>query len=424
MSKRYRTDCERPLWYNSTLQKAKQCKRKAERKYRKCPNEENKTNFHKIRNEYTKKLINRRTEFFKNKISVSLNEPRTLFKNLNKISGTTKKEVLPTYDTNQNIADHFSKYHINKILNIRNNINNQNISLSFKNNLSTESPILFQKFETINPSDFAKVIKSMKKKFSDLDPIPTTLLTNSLEILSPILLHTTNQIITNASFPTTLKFGLIKPIPKNLKNSIQDLKNFRPIFSLPFVSKVVERVLYEQLEEHLEINNLHAYSQSAYRKFNSCETTMINITDDIQQHLSDNKYVALILLDNSCAFDTVDHTILCKKLECNFYLGKQAVQLIKSYLNNRSFSVKVRDARSMNQSLHHGVPQGSLLGPLLYIMYTKEIEAIANKYKMQISLYADDIQLYVSFNLDNQHQIKSDILNCLSEIKTYMDLNF
>ena len=424
VSKRYRTDCERPPWYNSTLQQAKQFKRRAERKYKKDPSEENKSNLHKSRNEYNKKLKTRRTEYFKNKISVSLNDQKTLFKTLNKISGTTKKKVLPTYDTNQNIADQFSEHYINKISNIRTNINNKCISQPSENISFAERPILFQKFQTITLYDLNKIIKSMKKKFSNLDPIPTSLLTNSLETLSPIILHIINEIITNATFPSALKYALITPIIKNTKVSNQDLGNYRPVSSLPFFSKIVERAIYDQLEGYLERNNLHAYSQSAYRKFNSCETAMIKITDDIQKHLLDNKYVAMILLDNSCAFDTVDHEILCNMLESNFHLGKEAIKLIRSYLGNRSFSVIVGGARSKAQPLKHGVPQGSLLGPLLYIMYTKEIEAIANKFRIQINMYADDVQLYISFELNDLHQVKSDILNCLSEIKTYMDLKF
>ena len=257
-----------------------------------------------------------------------------------------------------------------------------------------------------------------------MDPIPTTILSNSLNTLSPILLHITNTIITENYFPPILKHAQIKPTIKNPKKSADDLSNQRPLSSLPFVSKIVERVLYIQLENFLEENKLHAHNQSAYRKFNSCETAMINIIDEIQQHLLDKNYVAMILLDNSCAFDTVDHKILCSKLKKYFNFGNNAIKLIESYLSNRSFSVIINDAKSTSSPLYHGVPQGSLLGPLLYIIYTKEIENIARKFNININLYADDVQLYVAFNLNNQNKIKSNLLECITEIKTWNDQNF
>ena len=213
-TKRYRIDDQRPLWYNSMLQKAKQRKRRAERKYKKVPTDENRAEFNKLRNDYTKKLKQRRNEYFTDKISKSMKDPKTLFKTLNKISGTTKKKILPTYDCNENVSEELSNYYIEKISSIRSRIDSDLKNKSSTNNTNSSyfSPIMFSKFKSISLSDLKIVIKSMKKKSSELDPIPTEMLTDSLDALAPILLHITNKIITQKEFPSILKKAIITPI--------------------------------------------------------------------------------------------------------------------------------------------------------------------------------------------------------------------
>ena len=130
------------------------------------------------------------------------------------------------------------------------------------------------------------------------------------------------------------------------------------------------------------------------------------------------------MLDNSSAFDTVDHDILIRKLQNHFYVGEKAIKLIRSYLTNRTFSVILDNIESKQRSLRHGVPQGSLLGPLLYILYVKEIERIATKHGIKINTYADDVQLYVSFRLEEKNNIKQKLEQFLVEIQHWMDRNF
>jgi hypothetical protein len=120
--KRYREDCRRPSWFNASLQKLKQNKRKAERKLKKFPSEQNKNDLKSIRNKYNYALENTRSMFYKNKINECINEPKTMFKTLGKLCGTVKEKILPTFNTETIIAEQLSNFYIDKIKKIRNDI--------------------------------------------------------------------------------------------------------------------------------------------------------------------------------------------------------------------------------------------------------------------------------------------------------------
>ena len=420
--KKYRIDRKRPCWYDSTLQVLKQNKRQAERKYKKHNTDENKENFKEQKKKYNKQLKLSRTEYNVSQINSSLGNPKRLFKILGNLSGTTKQNILPTFGTDLEVAEEFSEYFTNKINKIRNLITKENHT---KYNMEHGyAKTQFENFNIINEEDMKAVISSLNNKSSQLDPIPTTLLINFVDLIYPIITHIVNSTISTSIFPSNLKHAEIKPQIKDNSQNSNDLKQFRPLSRIPYMSKVIEKVMHQQLDEYIMNHCLHAKYQSGYKKFNSCETAMIHVIDDIQKLLNQGNYVALLILDMSSAFDTVDHDILYEKLRRNFYLGRSAVNLIQSYLKNRTFSVNIRESKSKPKLLSYGVPQGSLLGPLLYIIYTKEIEKIAQNYNLEIMMYADDSQLYFSFKKDTIHSTQENINKCLSKIKLWMCQNF
>ena len=137
-----------------------------------------------------------------------------------------------------------------------------------------------------------------------------------------------------------------------------------------------------------------------------------------------NKNVYLLLLDSSAAFDTVDQRILLNELQNSYNIKGKALKLITSYLHDRSFSVKIRDVKSTPIQLKYGVPQGSLLGPLFYNIYTKPIEAIVHRHGLNIQSYADDNQIYFTFFNDQKVTVETVLEECLAEIKLWMAKNF
>ena len=140
-----------------------------------------------------------------------------------------------------------------------------------------------------------------------------------------------------------------------------------------------------------------------------------------------NNTIALLLLDLSAAFDTIDHSILINRLATHYGVTGVALSWFKSYLDGRTFAVKLNSSTSKSGMLLFGVPQGSILGPILFVLYTKEIQNIARKHGLTIQLYADDSQLYIGFDATseaNRKMILTNIEHCLLDIKEWMTNNF
>ena len=267
----------------------------------------------------------------------------------------------------------------------------------------------------------------MNSKCCSLDPIPTWLVKSCFEELKCTLLHIINKsLLVENTFPATLKHSIITPSIKYKDGDSEDYNNYRPISNTTFLGKMLEKIALVQINCHIEKYNLHAQQQSGYRKNHSCETAMVKIIDDIYKIISEGDLVAVVLLDLSAAFDTVDHKILVDRLQTDFGITGNVLRWITSYLNDRTFSV-IRKHYSHRSKLCFGVPQGSLLGPILFIMYTKETTKIAERHGLQIHVYADDTQLYIGFkrgNDDNERITADQIHACLHEIKYWMTTNY
>ena len=159
-----------------------------------------------------------------------------------------------------------------------------------------------------------------------------------------------------------------------------------------------------QLNVHLSRHSLYSEVQSGYRPNHSCETLLVRMCDDINREIGAGNVVIVVLLDLSAAFDTIDHTVLLEKLLNDYGVTGSALQWMKSYLEKRYFCVKIDDMLSSFLELLFGVPQGSLLGQSIFILYIKAPQKIAGEYGLDIQLYADDSQLYISFHPNRASQ--------------------
>ena len=193
--------------------------------------------------------------------------------------------------------------------------------------------------------------------------------------------------------PDALKIASLFPTLKKPTADFKQFTNFRPISNLKFISKLVEKSVAVQLTKHLDET-----FQSAYKEFHSTETALLRVHNDILCSLDQNKSVILLLLDLSAAFDTVDHAILISRLLNRFGVKGTALVWFKSNLTSRQQFVNVEDGMSSRRPLLRGVPQGSVLGPLLYLVYTAPIADFIKRHDLLYHLYADDTQLYISFN--------------------------
>jgi len=233
-------------------------------------------------------------------------------------------------------------------------------------------------------------------KSCSLDAVPTFLVREYVDLLLPYLTSMVNASLTQGRLPISQRHAIVTPLLKKAGTDSADMANFRPVSNLSFMSKVVERAVANQLTEYLSANNLLPCFQSAYRKKHSTETAMLRVVSDTLMAADERQVTLLGMLDLSAAFDCVDHTILLQRLRAGFGVTDVALQWIISFLTERTQQIAYNNKLSSIQAVLFGVPQGSVLGPLLYVLYTAELFHIVARHRLRLHMYADDCQVYLS----------------------------
>ena len=291
--------------------------------------------------------------------------------------------------------------------------------------VTPDLPIM-DSFSVLSDHDVAKIIhRSPKARAIEDYPIPTTLLKNILLSVFPVLTALVNGSMQTRVFPEDLKQALVKPLLKRANLDLVD-KNYCPVSNLGLVRKIIERAVTDQLTHHIAKYNVMEPMQSAYRMGHSTEMALLKVKTDILRALDNQEVICLLLLDLSVAFDMVDHQILINRLTTMFGISGCALTLIRSYLTGRSQRVKVGELRSDPVTLHFGVPQGPVLGPILFTLYACPLGHIFKAHGLMYHLYADDSQLYLSFKPNTpgaQSMCLKTIENCTEDIRRWMTLN-
>ena len=218
-----------------------------------------------------------------------------------------------------------------------------------------------------------------------------------------------NSCISQGVFPDKLKFACVTPLFKS--GTRDDPNNYRPISILPTLSKIFERHIANQLKQYLKENELLYYRQSGFRENHSCQTALIRLIDDWLSDIDNGKLIGTVYLDFRKAFDMVDHEILLHKLRL-YHFSDKAYNLFESYLNNRYQIVKNGSFQSDPKLIVSGVPQGSILGPLLFLLFVNDLPLCIDK--SNIDMYADDATLHKS--LTSVSQVKSALQNDIIRI--------
>ena len=216
---------------------------------------------------------------------------------------------------------------------------------------------------------------------------------------------------------------MVHPLLKKPTLSRDDMKNHRPVSNLSFLSKILEKVVASRLNSHINSSHTSNDYQSANRKSHSTETALLKIHNDILSSMDDGRVTVLTLLDLPAAFDTIDHTILLRRLGNWFGVSGKALDWFKSYMTGRSRRITLGNCLSSRSDLSFGVPQGSVLGPLLLTLYTTPLSSLVSGHAIPHHVYADDSQLYVSFSSGDSAAALNGLQSCLASVQSWMSTN-
>ena len=391
-------------WFCNEVQVAKTKLRKAEKLMKKNKNNSTIMEYKRMRKIKEDIIQKSKENYFRNKIENCSSDPKLLYKQLNYLLGRdNKSNDLPKHSSEKELADEFKNYFISKVDKISESFPDAMISYSHLIDLPIKQ---FERFQPVCKELVHDHIKNMNKTFSPNDPIDFRKIDMTLvgEELSDIFSEIVNKSFETGIFPDTEKFSYIRPLVKAGKNP-DEIASYRPLYNTSFLSKLLEKIALDQLENHLCRLSYLPKFQSAYRKFHSVETAVCRIYNDLVTNKSAGVCSVLILLDLSAAFDTIDQNILLADLKA---LGLNGVvfEWFKSYLTDRYFKVMIGNNTSELGKMKTGVPQGSVLGPILFTIYTAELSLLLEDLNVSFHLYADDTQIYFRVSDANLDSLK------------------
>ena len=242
-----------------------------------------------------------------------------------------------------------------------------------------------------SPQEIINIINTIdESKSSGPSSIPTKLLKLVSNEISPVLSEICNLSFEEGIFPDKNKIAKIIPIHK--KGSTNDVNNYRPISLLSIFSKIMEKLMASRLNNFLQLHSIIYPSQFGFRAGCSTTHSLVSIIESINKTIEEKKFGCGVFIDLKKAFDTVNHTILIQKLE-HYGIRDNALLWFKSYLSDREQYVSLNGSDSELKTITCGVPQGSVLGPILFLLYINDLPNISKK--LNFFLFADDTNIYL-----------------------------
>ena len=312
------------------------------------------------RRNYRELCRRKRCAFWCHTVESDRESPRRLWTSVNQLLGRGRPPASSGIS-----VDEFSQFFSDKVNAVRSNTAGAPDPVFSRVRPGTS----LSSFTPVNVDDVISAITHLPDKSSPHDPLPVSVMKMVADEIAPFLAELFNRSMSSGHFPATFKEASITPAIKKPGLDALNVQSYRPISNLSVVSKLLERIVARQLNCYLQSSDLLPSLQSGFRPGHSTETAVLRVISDLLEAADNGNISALVLLDLSAAFDTVDHGILCRRLQVTFGLDGPVLAWFRSYLHGRTQSVRRGLLVSSLVQLLCGVPQGSVLGPILFIMY-------------------------------------------------------
>jgi len=400
-------------WFDADCRAARRCARSAERRFRRKRTAANKCNWAEKLKVMRGLYEDKNNNYWRAQISASKGDSKRLWRTLDGVLGKVESD-----DTGALTADDFATYFNDKVELVR----QSTASTPLYDVPHKVTPVLDQ-WTVVTVDEVEKLIGSALNKTCQLDPAPTWLVKDMRGLLSPFFALLFNRSLASGVFPTEFKEAIVRPLLKKAGLDAADMKNFRPVSNLSFLSKLLERIVQKQMQAFLDSNGLMPVLQSAYRPFHSTETAVTKVYNDLLLAADEGQISALCLLDLTAAFDTVDHDLLMLRLERQFGLRGAVLQWFHDYLSGRSYQVVYGNRTSATVYITCSVPQGSVLGPRLFIMYSADLADIVSAHGVSYHAFADDTQMYLHCQCNDTASAINRLEHCGTDIGRWMSAN-
>lgn len=407
-------------FYTPEIKLQKQIRSKLESKWRRDKTTENETKF-KFQAKHVSHLLKiAKRNYYRRTISEYACNPKKLWNVLSSLLGRGKCSTLPQSLNDASLSASFADFFDNKVKRLSASLLSRlNIGAS-PHVVPPLQPPLLSFLSDASENEVLAAINRSSNAFMDSDILPTKYMKLCLPVLITPITHMVNLSLQQGEFPNKFKTAVVRPLLKKPDLPKDELGSYRPVSNLFFLSKVIERIVYNRLNSHIAAFPALSQFQSAYRKYHSCETALTKIVNDLLNAVEGKKVTALVLLDLSAAFDTVDHEILLGRLNTYFGISGNALKFFQSYLSDRSQQVAIGDSISPILAVPTGVPQGSVLGPVLFSLYTSPLDQIIGNSTTKYHFYADDTQIYISFSPNDADYSFTALSGKLTEVHNWL----
>ena len=399
-------------WMNDSLLQSIRYKNRLYKQFLRKPSDENEKEYKKFRNDLNIQLKQAKIQYFRDKFLQSKGNINATWRIINSFI-KEKSRVLNQVEINCKgelssdnniIADSFNDFFVNVGSSLASKI--QSTDIDFKEYLPNASV----KSVFLSPTDeheICQIVNTFKEnKAPGIDEFSPKVVKSVIDLISVPLCHIFNLSICEGVFPEKLKLAKVSPVFK--KGAKSDMSNYRPISVLSVFSKILERIVHKRVYSFLEKNEILYGNQFGFRKGLSTSMALLEFLNKVVDAFENNSFAMGIFIDLSKAFDTINHEILLTKLY-NYGIRGIAYKWFFSYLKNRKQCTGFNNSQSDFLNITCGVPQGTLLGPLLFLLYVNDLPNSAPLFSF--TLYADDTNLlYSNKNLPKMYNIVNDNL--------------